>query len=74
MSLEENLIELVRQLPPEKQQEVLDFADYLRHKTIVQIARSDPRGLWSDFGVHLTEADIAEARQEMWGRGPRDKI
>jgi hypothetical protein len=30
------------------------------------------RGMWQ--GLDITEEDIAEARQEMWGNFPRDDI
>ena len=29
-------------------------------------------GIWKDLNINITEADIAEARREMWGNSPRD--
>jgi hypothetical protein len=31
-------------------------------------------GLWKDLGVSISEKDIDEARQEMWGNFPREDI
>lgn len=29
-------------------------------------------GLWADFNVNISEADIDAARREMWGNFPRE--
>jgi len=72
MSIEQMVIEKLRALPPDKQAEVLDFAEYLNRKSSRCQPRRSLEGLWADFGVDITEADIAEARREMWGNFPRD--
>jgi hypothetical protein len=28
--------------------------------------------MWADLGINITDQDIAEARQEMWGNFPRE--
>src|ERR1700738_3661971 len=73
MTIEQQVVEKLRDLPPEKQKEVLDFVDFLKEKN------GGPKkplrsllGLWSDLNVHTTEEDIAETRREMWGTFPRD--
>jgi hypothetical protein len=73
MTIEQQVVEKLRDLPPEKQKEVLDFVDSLREKN------GDEKkplrsllGLWADLNIHITEEDIAEARREMWGNFPRD--
>ncbi|MBD1820938.1 DUF2281 domain-containing protein [Cyanobacteria bacterium FACHB-DQ100] len=71
-NLEQTLIETVRSLPPEQQQEVLDFAEFLRQKTTSKQPRRSLKGLWADFDVQISEEDITEARQEMWGNFPRE--
>lgn len=71
VNLEQAVLENLRQLPPEKQQEVLDFAEFLRQKTAPKQSRRSLKGLWVDQDIHITEEDIAEARQEMWGNFPR---
>lgn len=71
-NLEQTLLENLRQLPPEKQQEVLDFAEFLRQKTAPKQPRRSLKGLWADLDIHISEEDIAEARREMWGNFPRE--
>lgn len=72
MNIEEQLLEKLRGLPPEKQKEVLDFVDSLKGKDGTGKPRRSLRGLWKDLNIHITEEDIAEARREMWGKFPRD--
>ena len=75
MNIEQSVIEKLRLLPVEKQQEVLDFVEFLGQKNA---ALKRPRRNWigiaSDLSVDLTEEDIAEARREMWGKFPREDI
>jgi hypothetical protein len=59
-------------LPPEKQEEVLDFVDFLNEKNGTKKLRRNLRGLWKDLNIEITEEDIAQARREMWGNFPRD--
>lgn len=72
MTIEEQVLEKLRDLPPEKQKEVLDFVDALKEKNGSNKPRRSLLGLWADLNVHITEEDIAEARREMWGNFPRD--
>jgi hypothetical protein len=73
MTIEEQVLQRLRDLPPEKQKEVLDFVELLKEKNggPKKPLRS-LRGLWADLNMHITEEDIAEARREMWGNFPRD--
>ena len=72
MTIEEQVLQKLRGLPPEKQKEVLDFVDLLKEKKASPSPRRSLLGLWSDFGIEITEEDIAQARREMWGKFPRD--
>jgi len=72
MTIEQQVLEKLRDLPPEKQKEVLNFLDSLKQKGGPKKPRRSLLGLWSDLNVHITEEDIAEARREMWGNFPRD--
>lgn len=67
MNIEQTVIEKLRALPVERQQEVLDFVEFLERKTTTPRPRRSLEGLWADLGIELTEEDIAEARREMWG-------
>jgi Protein of unknown function (DUF2281) len=71
-NLEQSILENLRQLPPEKQQEVLDFAEFLRQKTIPRQPRRSLKGLCADLNLHIAEETITEARREMWGSFPRE--
>lgn len=74
MNLEQVVIEKLRVLPPDKQQEALDFIEFLEHKTAVKQPRRSMEGLWADLQVDLTEEDIADARRELWGNFPREDV
>lgn len=72
MTLEQRVLEKLRDLPSDKQKEVLDFVDFLREKNATKKPRRCLRGLWKDLNIQITEEDIAQARREMWGNFPRD--
>ncbi len=72
MTIQEQVLEKLRDLPPDKQKEVLDFAEFLKEKNSPKSPRRSLLGLWEDLNIHITEEDIAEARREMWGNFPRD--
>jgi hypothetical protein len=72
MTIEQELLEKLRDLPPEKQKEVLDFVAFLKEKNGAKKPLRSLLGLWADLNFHVTEEDIAEARREMWGSFPRD--
>ena len=70
MTIAEAVVKSVESLPPDKQQEVMDFAEFLKAS-----GRPKPRrtvktleGLWAGMGIApITAEDIHLARQEMWG-------
>lgn len=72
MTIEEQVLEKLRDLLPEKQKEVLDFVDSLNEKNGTKKPLRSLRGLWKDLNIDITEEDIAEARREMWSNFPRD--
>jgi len=72
MTIEELVLQKLRDLPPEQKQEVLNFVESLREKNGTKKPLRSLLGLWADMGFHVTEEDIAEARKEMWGNFPRD--
>jgi hypothetical protein len=73
VTIEQQVVEKLRDLPPEKQKEVLDFVDFLKEKNgAPKNQRRSLLGLWSDLNIHITEEDIVEARREMWGNFPRN--
>jgi hypothetical protein len=72
MTIEQLVLEKLRDLPVDKKKEVLDFVDFLRKKNGTKKKLRSLRGLWKDLDIKITEEDIAQARREMWGNFPRD--
>ncbi len=70
MPIELMVADKVRILPPNHQQEVLDFVEFLYQKwsgerQVVRKSLISPFGMWS--GIHITDKEIEDARYEMWG-------
>ncbi|MCC5623489.1 DUF2281 domain-containing protein [Nostoc sp. CHAB 5715] len=74
MNIEQAVLEKLRHLPIDKQQELLNFAEFLYQKNIPKSPLRNVRGLCTDLAVDITEEDITQARQEMWGNFPRDIV
>jgi len=74
MTIEQQIQEKAAALPPDKRQELLDFAEFLQQKVSSQTKRpwKSLMGALARPGLDITEEDIAEARREMWGNFPRD--
>jgi len=72
MTIEEMVLEKLRDLPADKKQVVLEFVESLKTESGDGKPLRSLRGLWADYGIEITEEDIAEARREMWGNFPRD--
>ncbi|MCA6501354.1 MAG: hypothetical protein ACK54E_09000 [Pseudanabaena sp.] len=78
MTIEQVVLENIRDLPTEKQQQVLDFVTFLKQQTTINLqsssqgSRKSYKGMWADLGINITDEDITAARQEMWGNFPRE--
>jgi hypothetical protein len=72
MTIEEKVLQKLRELPPEKQKEVLDFVHSLQENNGSPRKLRSLEGLLEDLNVDFTDEDIAQARREMWGNFPRD--
>ena len=66
MTVTEALIEKIKTMPASQQEELLDFADTIEMKQAVHKPLRSLQGIWSDLNVNLTEADLRQARNEMW--------
>ncbi len=66
MTVKEAVLEKLNVLPTYRQQELLDFAEFLESKNGEKHARRSLKGIWADLKVDLTEQDLREARNEMW--------
>ncbi|MBV8896689.1 MAG: hypothetical protein JO051_09270 [Acidobacteriaceae bacterium] len=74
MSLEEAILDAVRALPPEQQQEILTHATRLRAEGTTPGPRRNVKGLWADLGISLSAEDIDANRREMWKNFPRNNF
>lgn len=74
MNLEQSLLEKARQLPIDKQLELLNFAEFLAQKSVRERSSRSIKGLWSDLDIDMSEEDLKEARQEMWGDFPKEDL
>jgi hypothetical protein len=74
MSLEQAILEAVRALPTEKQQEILNHAAKLRDEAAGKIPFRSIRGLRADPGISLFQEEIDENQRDMWRNFPRADI
>ena len=71
MSIKQEILLKLHQLPVEQQKQVLEFVNAL-HKEYGPKKLPSLEGLWEDLNLDITEEDIAQARKEMWGGFPRN--
>ncbi len=74
MAIWDAVAERMRALPPDRQQEVLDFVEFLERKSAPPQPLRSLYGLWANLGIDITEQDLEEARREMWGAFPRNGV
>jgi hypothetical protein len=75
MSTLELIVEQARDLPLDRQREVLDFIGFLRaRREQHRPSRKSVYGVWRGLGVDVSEEDIATVRREMWGSFPRRDV
>ena len=73
MPLEQAILEAVRTVPIDKQNEVLEFAQGLNAAMPGQPRRSG-KGLWVGLNISLSAEDIDENQREMWKNFAREDI
>jgi hypothetical protein len=66
MSLEQAILEAVRALPVEKQQEILSHATRLRADGTDKKPFRSVKGLWADLDISLSAEEIEENQREMF--------
>jgi hypothetical protein len=74
MSVEQAILEAVRALPADKQQEILSHATRLREEAAPKKPFKSIKGLWADLGISLSAEEIDENQREMWKNFPREDI
>lgn len=66
MTVKEAVLENLEKLPAIKQQEVLDFVEFLKAKQPKTTPRRSMQGCLSHLNITWTEEDMRQARNEMW--------
>jgi len=66
MTVKEAVLEKLDALPTFRQQELLDFAEFLEAKQTVRKPRRSLKGSLAHLNIKWTEEDMREARNEMW--------
>ena len=74
MSIEQAILEAVRTLPVDKQQEVLSHVTRLREEAAPNEPFKSVKGLWADLEISLSAEDIEENQSEMWKNFPRSAV
>ncbi len=72
MTIEQQVLQKLRELAPEKKKEVLAFVDSLAQESDGPKKLRGLEGIWEDLNIEITDEDIGQARREMWGNFPRD--
>ena len=66
MTVKEAVLEKLEAMPTFRQQEVLDFAEFLEAKQLVRKPRRSLKGSLAHLNIKWTEEDMRAARNEMW--------
>ena len=74
IAIEEAMLEKLRALPPEQQQEALAFVEFLHQQNLPKEPRLSLEGLWADLQVDLSKEEIDQARREAWANFPRERL
>jgi hypothetical protein len=74
MSLEQAILDAIRALPADKQQEILSHASRLREDSVKKKPFKSVRGLWADLNISLSSGEIEQNQSEMWKNFPRDDV
>jgi len=73
MTLEQAILDAVRSLPADKQQEVWNHVMQLQGEyRSSRKPRKSGRGLWADLNIDVTAEEIDQLRREIWKNFPRD--
>ena len=74
MSLEQAILDAVRGVPAEQQQEILSHAARLRDESVKRRPFKSVKGLWADLGISLSSDEIEQNRNDMGKNFPRDDV
>jgi hypothetical protein len=71
-SIQQTVVEILEILPPDKQQELLNFAKSLKASNPTSSPQKTLKGMWADLNINITDEDLEEARHEIWANFPRN--
>ena len=74
MSVEQAVLEALRSLPSDKQQEILTHATRLRDEATPRKPFKSIEGILAGRGISISADNIDEMRREMWKDFPREDI
>ncbi len=74
ITLEQSILQVVRELSPEKQREILEHAEKLRLQSKPSTPRRSGKGLWAALNITLSAKEIEDNQREMWNEFPRGDI
>lgn len=66
MTVRDAVLEDLEKLPVAKQEEVLDFVQFLKAKQTKRKPRRSLQGSLAHLNIKWTEEDMRQARNEMW--------
>ena len=69
---EQLLLEKIRRLPPDKQDEVEHFVEDIEQKLEPKKERRLLEGALAHLNIHVSAEDIEEMRREAWKNFPRE--
>jgi len=67
-AMSQEILQKLQSLSLEKQQEVLDFVEFLSEKEKAAIGRRSVKGMLSHLNIKVSKAEIDEARHEAWSK------
>jgi hypothetical protein len=73
MTVIENVVQKLAQLPPSQQLEVLDFVDFLSQKINHKEPLYNPEGLWAGRGDDISPEENSAARKDMCGKYDKEE-
>lgn len=74
MTLEQAILDAVRELPADKQRDLLDHVKRLRDEAMQpQKPRKNGRGLWADLNIDLSASTSHQGLGDAIGRHPRSR-
>ena len=72
MTSENVLLEKFKVLPPDLKQEAIHFVEFLESKITLPKRKKSLKSVFSDLNIKVSNEDIREARNEMWGGYTKD--